>query len=203
MKNKISLRHWWLVVCTLGIILFSILFFFRVDSKSIQPKSNVAPKDNSSIVINQVQHGLPAHLRIPSINIDAPVESVGITLDGLMDVPQKPNDVAWFNLGPLPGEKGVAVIDGHSGYKNNKKAAFDNLTKLTIGSLIYVEDSYGTVSTFIVRKMQSYRPDQDATPVFSSSDTGIHLNLITCNGVWDPQQKSHSTRLVVFADYFK
>jgi len=33
-----------------------------------------------------------------------------------------------------------------------------------------------------------------------SNDGKAHLNLITCAGVWDEVEKSHSSRLVVFAD---
>ena len=58
-----------------------------------------------------------------------------------MDVPKQPDDVAWFDLGFRPGQKGSAVIDGHSGWKDNRPAVFDNLSKLKNGDKIYVEDN--------------------------------------------------------------
>jgi sortase A len=143
---------------------------------------------------------LSMRLKIPSINVDAPVEYVGLTEGGAMDVPKGPSNVAWFDLGTRPGEKGSSVIAGHSGYKNNIPAVFDNLYKLKKGDKIYVEDEMGATTTFVVRKIQNYDPDADATDVFSSTDGKIHLNLITCGGAWNATKKTHSKRLVVFTD---
>jgi len=67
---------------------------------------------------------------IPSINIDAAIEYVGLTSNGAMAVPKGPNDVGWFELGPRPGDIGSAVIAGHDGWKDGIPAVFDNLSKL-------------------------------------------------------------------------
>jgi LPXTG-site transpeptidase (sortase) family protein len=142
----------------------------------------------------------PARLKIPTINIDAIAEYVGVTSDGAMDVPEGPIDVAWFELGPRPGENGSAVIAGHSGWKDGVKAVFNNLDKLNIGDKIYVEDEFGTTTTFVVQKVRTYDPKADASSVFGSSDGKVHLNLITCVGFWDKVNKDSSNRLVVFAD---
>ena len=139
-------------------------------------------------------------LKIPSINVDAPILSVGLTRDGAMDVPKGPAEVAWYNLGPRPGEPGNAVIDGHSGWKNNMPAVFDNLYKLQKGDKIYVENDTGVITTFIVREIRKYDPNADASDVFISNDGKSHLNLITCTGFWNKIWKTHSDRLVVFTD---
>jgi LPXTG-site transpeptidase (sortase) family protein len=158
----------------------------------IQEKNNL-PTDHSSI-------GLPVCLRIPNININAMVDSVGLTPDGAMDVPQGPSDVAWFNLGPRPGENGSSVIDGHSGWKDGIPAVFDNLDKLHIGDKLSVEDHKGNVISFVVRELKTYSPYENAPAVFNSNDGKAHLNLITCTGDWNETEKSHSERLVVFTD---
>ena len=142
----------------------------------------------------------PVRLKIPRINLDAAVEHVGTAPDGAMDTPNGPDDVAWFDEGPLPGGKGSAVIDGHSGWKDGRAAAFDNLYKLHTGDKITVEDGTGTTTSFVVREIRSYDPKADDREVFFSSDGKSHLNLITCEGVWDAVSKSYSKRLVVFAD---
>lgn len=147
-----------------------------------------------------VRAGLPQRLRIPSINVDAAIEHVGLVPGGVMGNPKKPEDTAWFELGPQPGEKGSAVIAGHYGWKNGRAAAFDNLHTLQIGNKIYVEDEAGTVTVFIVRELRTYAQSDDATDVFGSTDGGAHLNLITCGGVWDGVGKTYSNRTVVFTD---
>lgn len=143
---------------------------------------------------------MPVRIKIPAINIDAPIDQVGLAPDGTMDVPSGPANAAWFNLGPHPGEIGSAVIDGHAGWKNGTPAVFDYLYKLHIGDKIYIEDEKGITTTFVVRKKETYKEGQDASAVFGSDDEGAHLNLITCSGVWNKIEKNHSDRLVVFAD---
>jgi sortase A len=142
----------------------------------------------------------PARLKIPIINVDAPVDHVTITVLDEMDVPKNPAHVAWYMRGPKPGEAGNSVIDGHSGWRNNMPAVFDDLYKLKKGDKIYVEDEKGTVTIFVVRELRTYDPKADAKEVFNPSDQVAHLNLITCSGIWDELEKTHSKRLVVFSD---
>lgn len=117
-----------------------------------------------------------------------------------MDIPKNIKNVAWFENGPRPGEIGNAVIDGHFGWKNNIPAVFDNLYKISIGDKIYIEDDEGVTSTFVVREIKSYSENDYAGEIFNSNDGKAHLNLITCEGIWNKTQKSYSKRLVVFAD---
>jgi LPXTG-site transpeptidase (sortase) family protein len=153
---------------------------------------------NESGQINKVP--LAIRLKIPKIKVDANIESVGIVSDESMDVPKNFTDVAWFNLGPRPGLTGNAVIDGHSGRKNNAPAVFDDLYKLKKGDKIYTEDENGVNTTFIVRESQKYDLTTDTKDVFVSSDGKSHLNLITCAGIWNPILGTHSERLVIFTD---
>ncbi|MEX0919084.1 MAG: class F sortase [Candidatus Paceibacterota bacterium] len=147
----------------------------------------------------QVKSELPARLKIPSINVDAAIEYKSLTPEGAMDVPKGPDDIAWFDLGPRPGENGSAVIAGHRGWKNGRVAVFDNLDKLRKGDKIYVEDISGKSVSFVVRESRIYDSEAYVPEVFASND-GIHLNLVTCVGVWDKSKKSSSQRLVVFTD---
>lgn len=143
-------------------------------------------------------HAFPVRLKIPKISVDASIEYVGITSEGVMDVPSNTLNVGWFELGTLPGEKGSAVIDGHFNGKNGEPGVFANLYQLKMGDKIYIEDDKGVSTVFIVRESRTYNPGY-AEEVFSLSDTA-HLNLITCDGIWDEAKKSYSKRLVVFAD---
>lgn len=180
----------------LGVIfVIFIVIFFHFNSK-IQIKD----AKTSFLEKEKVNVALPVHLKIPSLNINASVEYVGLTPDGAMDVPKGPDEVAWFNLGPRPGELGSAVIDGHSGWKNNRKAVFDNLHKLNKGDKIFIENEKGQTFTFVVRESKKYNPKANAEDIFVSSDGKAHLNLITCDGIWDEKEKSRSERLIVFAD---
>lgn len=185
----------------IGLALSLVFCFYLVFKNSIS-KYSIPLTTNTNFIDEQKKADIfvPLYLKIPIINVNATVESVGITLDGLMDVPEKPEDVAWFNLGPRPGENGNAVINGHSGWKNNKSAVFDNLHKLKIGDKIYTIDSMGETTIFVVREFRSYNPKAEAEDIFVSNDNKAHLNLITCSGYWNEKDQTHSSRLVVFTD---
>jgi sortase (surface protein transpeptidase) len=118
-----------------------------------------------------------------------------------MDTPKNPDSAAWFDLGPRPGEIGNAVIDGHYGvYKNGKVSVFNNLHTLKMGNHILVKDDAGNHITFIVRKLRIYSRHEHPPEVFLSNDGLSHLNIITCQGIWDRKAKNYPNRLVVFAD---
>lgn len=149
---------------------------------------------------NIARLGLPIRLKIPKIDVDAPIDYVGLTPQGDLDIPKGPTNAGWYKSGPRPGEKGSSVVDGHFGWVNGKAAVFDNLHKLRKGDVITVEDEKGSTTMFVVSKSQTYAPNDIATAVFRSSDGKAHLNLITCQGDWNTNQDSYSARLVVFAE---
>ena len=88
-------------------------------------------------------HARPVRLIIPKIGLNAAIEDVGLTADDAMAAPSGPDTVGWYELGPRPGNKGSAVMDGHSGYADGRAAAFDELPKLGKGDRLYVEDARG------------------------------------------------------------
>lgn len=188
-----------IVLAGAALIVASLLF---VIPKGL-PRIGIVPpveSGNAKVGLPASPVGRPMRLKIPKINVDAVVEQVGVALDGTMDVPKGPSDVAWFKFGPRPGEQGSAVIAGHYGWKNNTPAAFDAVSSMQKGDKIYVEDDTGETVAFVVRESRLYNPKADASNIFDSSDGKAHLNLITCEGVWDASSKSYSKRLVVFTD---
>ena len=143
---------------------------------------------------------VPKQILIPSIHVDATLESVGLTVRGNVDTPKGPASPAWYSLGPRPGAVGNAVIVGHYGWKNNIPAVFDHISRLQKGDRITVLDESGNKVVFAVQKLRTYGEHDTAYEVFLSSDGKSHLNLITCSGVWNKKSKSYSSRTVVFAD---
>lgn len=145
-----------------------------------------------------VPSGLPVRLEIPIIGIDSFIEDAYITPQGAMEVPAGTVDVAWFALGPHPGQVGSAVIGGHFGIENGVPFVFYNLSKLSAGDNIYVVDDEGNTITFVVNSTALYAANADATTVFTSSDGKAHLNLITCEGIWNEIAGEYPDRTVVF-----
>lgn len=183
------------------IVIVSLSFFlsFRL-SQIIKERlaSKVQYVTSQSRVLGSVSPGVPVRLVIPAINVNADIVQLGVTVSGAMDVPSNAVDVGWFKLGYRPGEKGSAVVSGHFDGKNGEPAVFTDLHKLKKGDKLFIEDDTGKSIIFIVRESRIYDPGY-AEEVFSTNDNA-HLNLITCDGVWDGMKKSYSKRLVIFAD---
>lgn len=167
---------------------------------------DTGPDDSSLLAYSSIRdpggvpRGLPVRLKIPAIGVDTAIEDALITPDGRMDVPAGSINVAWFALGPSPGKIGSSVIGGHFGIDNGVPKVFYNLDKLKIGDLVQIVNDRGETLSFIVRSTKSFNRDDDATTVFTSQDGLAHLNLITCEGLWNQVDDSYPQRLVVFTD---
>lgn len=206
MQSKISLKRSLVTGSIAGIavslIFLIIIFFLGLPGRDsyIDSTTLAGQADSSGSQTEQARAAFPMRLKIPQITVNAAVEFVGLSPDGAMDTPKEQGHVAWFKLGPLPGKTGSAVMAGHYGWKDGKPSVFDNLYKLRKGDMLFVEDNKGTITSFVVVDLQRFDPSADATSVFGSNDGQAHLNLITCEGVWDKVAKSYSKRLVVFTD---
>ena len=145
----------------------------------------------------------PVRLVVVTIGVDTIIRPAGLTSDSDMAISDNPDEVAWYQLGTKPGQQGSAVIAGHYGWKDGHGSVFNRLHTLMAGDQVSTYDDKGVVTTFIVRETRKYDPTADATEVFKSTDGGVHLNLITCDGTWVQSKDSYSNRLVVFTDLEK
>lgn len=191
-----------LLIIVIGLVfsaIFLVIAFFSFSPRNIP---SVSPNENL-IEPNQenANKTLPIRLTIPKIGVDATIDPMGITPDGDMEAPAKGRNVGWFRFGSYPGETGSAVIAGHFGrWKNGDGSVFDDLNRLEAGDAVFVENTDGITTEFVVRESRNYNPQADALDVFSSDDEISHINLITCEGIWDEASQSYDKRLVVFAD---
>jgi len=179
-------------------VAFSLIFLLYYSSGVYeQMKFQNSSKQTQEAV--KTAPGSPIRLIIPKINVDTLIEDMGVTATGTMEVPDNAINVGWFKLGPQPGQRGSAIIAGHFDGKNGEKGVFTDLDKLKKGDKITIKDSNGASVVFIVREIRIYDPGY-ANNVFSASESA-HLNLITCDGIWNGTKKSYDKRLVVFADF--
>lgn len=143
--------------------------------------------------------GAPAYLRIPALSVDSAVESVGRTPAGNMGSPTTLTSIAWFNEGPVPGERGSAVVAGHLDSALGRSGVFKNLEALQVGDEVLIETTLGEILRFRVIRTELYPYDRPPDDLFTRSD-GMHLNLITCAGEWLQDRKTYSERLVVYTE---
>lgn len=141
---------------------------------------------------------LPRRIRIPALEVEAGFEFVGLAEDGTMDVPKDPNQVAWYRLGPRPGEQGNAVVAGHVDW-GGKAAVFWGLSRLKPGDSVEVIAADERKYEFTVQWLRWY--DADRAPVeevFGQSEA-TELTLITCGGAFDQKTRQYLSRVVARA----
>src|ERR1017187_7569391 len=100
----------------------------------------------------------PVRLVIPSIGVNASVETVGILNNGDLATPTRSpwEDVGWFVSGPQPGEPGSAVIDGHLDRPGGYPAVFWNLRYMQVGATVMVITANGKTLSFRVTDVTLY-----------------------------------------------
>src|SRR3989344_5850952 len=194
-----------IVMAVLGISALVLLIVFYLVFQGIH-------KENSSQIMNQdlqsnkppeEKFGVPLHISIPKIDVEADIEPAGLAKDGTLAVPDGPNGVTWYRDGAKPGEKGSAVVTGHYGpWRSGASSVFDNLHKLEKGDKIYIKEADGKTLTFVVREKKTYKLSDTAAEIFTKDDAS-YLNIITCSGQWLASQKTFTNRLVVFTDLVK
>jgi sortase (surface protein transpeptidase) len=142
----------------------------------------------------------PVRLIIPAIHLDAAIEVVGLKADGDLDTPQEHplDDVGWYNMGPQPGARGSAVIDGHLDRPGGEPAVFWYLNNLHNDDDVMVISSQGRTLHFRVTRMQAYQPQDAPLQAIFGDMSGNYLNLITCAGYWVSSQHQTTQRLVVY-----
>ncbi|MFA5936125.1 MAG: sortase [Patescibacteria group bacterium] len=216
-KRHSMLKGLLIMVLSVGVLGAGIYFFSVSDESAVTPYSNDIfgwkypsakfPTTGSyQLAYSDIRdpggipQGLPVRLKIPAIGVNSAIEDALITPDGRMDVPAGSKNVAWFSLGPHPGKEGSAVIGGHYGITDGVPFVFYKLDQLKTGDKIYIEDDSGNTLAFIVRFVRLFDRDADPTTVFTSDDGLAHLNLITCEGVWNRVNDSYPDRRVVFTD---
>lgn len=145
--------------------------------------------------------GQPTRIQVPAARVDTGFEYAGLLPNGAMDVPKNPDEVAWYKLGPKPGEKGNAIVAGHVDW-GGKVRVFYPLKDLKPGDSVTVTDENGRKYEFDVKWSKWYpwnAPDTDIQEVYQQSDR-TELTLITCGGEFDHATRNYLNRLVVRAE---
>ncbi|MCB0091608.1 MAG: class F sortase [Caldilineaceae bacterium] len=140
----------------------------------------------------------PARLKIPRLDVDASIESVGLADNGSMGAPTYVEDVAWYNRGAIPGEIGKAVLAGHLDAIGGVPAVFYRIGSLQAGDSVIIVHADGTESHFEVTHKNTYPYTETPFDEVFGFTLQSELNLITCTGSWNRSAQNYTNRLVVF-----
>lgn len=142
----------------------------------------------------------PQTLRIPALDLNTPVDVVGLDTQGQVEVPVDVGRTGWYGFSSKPGSgEGSTVIVGHRDGVDQGAGAFIDLGSLTPGDRIAVDRVDGSTIRYEVVSREAF--DKNRVPLrelFSRSGPS-RLTLITCGGPFDPSALSYTDNIVVTA----
>lgn len=133
-------------------------------------------------------------MQIPSIGLDAVVESVGQDANGQLGTPKDPAHVAWYPGFKHPGERGNAVFAGLQ-FADGKPGPFRRLIETKAGDEIVLTLSDGVQFRYLVISSAHYRrsevPDSEVVyPSYQPPGTQW-MTLITDGGDVSGEAATH------------
>ncbi|MGZ3115360.1 class F sortase [Streptomyces sp. H62] len=141
----------------------------------------------------------PDRVRIPAIDVDAPLTGLGLTPAGSLDVPpaERKNLAGWYEAGTTPGERGTAILAGHVDNAEGP-AVFYRLGALERGAAIEVDRRDGRVAVFTVDAVEVYAAEDFPDEKVYGAARRPELRVITCGGGWS-RGTGYQGNVVVFA----
>jgi len=139
----------------------------------------------------------PTRLMIPAIGVNATIEPRGLDSNRDLATAADYRNVAWYDLGPRPGDPGNAILNGHVSWWTGD-AVFTRLAQLRAGDMIRVMRADRVAVTFRVTGKQVVDANSRNAALFAPSSQST-LTLITCDGAWNPLTQSDTKRLLVSA----
>jgi sortase (surface protein transpeptidase) len=145
-----------------------------------------------------VPAGWPKVLSIPRFGVRAPVEAIKFNTASDVHAPYKWGDVAWYNRGPRPGERGKATVFGHLD-STCCPAVFWQLHSLRAGDVVQVAYKTGNILRFRVMWQATYWNARMPVKFMFGPTTEHGLTLITCAGIYHRDGTGYDHKLVVYA----
>ncbi|MEW1695302.1 class F sortase [Streptomyces sp. NPDC091278] len=140
-----------------------------------------------------------SRIRIPAIQVAAPIMDVGLDADGWVAAPP-PDDTnlaGWYQNGISPGQRGTSVVVGHVDNARGP-AVFYGLGSVQKGQHVEVERYDGRIAVFEIYGVEVYAKD-DFPGVQVYADTGApELRVITCGGGYT-HARGYDGNVVVYA----
>jgi len=162
--------------------------------------TTVPPRLTRDPQAKPLARSVPVSIRIPAIEVDAPVMEVGKNADGTVQVPplDDHNLTGWYRYGPAPGQRGPAVILGHVDSLTSI-SVFYYLKDLHKGDRVYVTLADGKVAAFAVDGVQKVAKDAFPTATIYGKARYPTLRLITCGGPFDRATGHYVDNIIVYA----
>ena len=167
-------------------------------SPQVPPADGRTERGERSDAADEQQAPMPVGIRIPSIEVDAEMDALGLRDDGSIEVPTDFARTGWWADGPEPGERGPAVVLGHVDSRSGP-AVFFSLTELQPGDEVIIDRVDGSSVAYRVDRIEQHAKDEFPTEAVYGATDDPQLRLVTCGGDFDQSERSYRDNVVVFA----
>ncbi|MEI7031343.1 class F sortase [Streptomyces pratensis] len=141
----------------------------------------------------------PVRIRIPDIEVDAPMTRLGLAADGSLDVPpdEDRNLAGWYADGVPPGARGTAIVAGHVDNAEGP-SVFYALGALAKGTRVEVVRKDGRTAVFSIDAIEVYDNDDFPDQRVYGASPHASLRLITCGGGFS-EETGYQGNVVAYA----
>lgn len=169
------------------------------DSGKVVTRSVQSPAETKVADTYKVAKGMPQSIAIPSQNIEGYIQKVGTDQNKAIAAPNNVRLAGWYVHSELPGKRGLSIIDGHV-HGVSEPGVFRDLAKVSNGDEITITFGDGSTRKFIVFAVKNVDKDDAAKYIFDQSPrVTSQLNLVTCIGSYDKDDKTYDRRVIVSA----
>lgn len=143
---------------------------------------------------------VPTRLRVGSLGIDAPVDSMGLDADGAMALPEDVSRVGWYRFGASPASTtGSTVIAGHVDSAEQGDGAMFDLREAAEGEQVLLTTDDGRERPYRIVSREEFDKGQVPLDALFARTGEPRLILITCGGTFDSVARSYESNVVVTA----
>lgn len=164
--------------------------------------SGPAPVRSSAVqrpAVRPLPPSTPLRLKIPSIEVDAPMMKLALNAAGALEPPPDNNPVltGWYAGGTVPGAVGTAVTAGHVDTRLGPGVFYD-LGAVRKGATVEIVRADRRTAVFTVYAIEVHdKKDFPDQRVYGPS-ARPEVRLITCAGDYD-KKSGYSDNVVVYA----
>jgi Sortase domain len=163
------------------------------------PAAAAVPRAAGPMPLPALPRVVATSITIPAIGVRSGLQSLRLNARGVLQAPTDPNTAGWYSAGPVPGDRGPAVIAGHLDSFTGP-AVFLRLSQLRPGDLVVVHRSDGTDARFRVQSVRKYAKNAFPTQAVYGPTPLPALRLITCGGAYNHRLRRYPDDVVVDAE---
>lgn len=143
----------------------------------------------------------PVRLVVPDVGIDMPVDPVGVTDDGEMQIPEDADRAGWYEFGPAPADaEGATVLAAHVDSRLTGIGQFARLREVAVGATLTVTTEDGSEHAYRVVGVEKIPKEGAPVDQWFDRSGAPRLVLVTCGGTFRRDIGHYTDNVVVTAE---